>query len=103
MSSICLPEDLLVPKARLDAFHNTGLDTLLRSMGVTRLAIAGIITNACVETTTRAAAMRDYFVTILADCTTSGQQHHRDKSLECLSDYHIAEVRPSSELAYLGG
>jgi nicotinamidase-related amidase len=99
----CRPEDYQIPKARLDAFHNTGLDTLLRSIGATRLAVAGIITNACVETTTRSAAMRDYLVTILADCTTSGQQHHRDKSLECLRDYHIAEVRQSSGLARPGG
>jgi ureidoacrylate peracid hydrolase len=99
----CGPDDLIVSKSRLDGFHNTGLETLLRSLSATRLAIIGVMTNACVETTARAAAMRDYSVTILADCTTSGQQHHRDKSLECLSDYHIAEVRQSSELPQLGG
>jgi ureidoacrylate peracid hydrolase len=84
--------DLIVDKPRLDAFHGTSLDILLRSMGVTRLAVAGIMTNACVETTTRAAAMRDYEVTVLSDCTTTGQERHRTMSLECLEAYHIAEV-----------
>jgi ureidoacrylate peracid hydrolase len=95
--------DIVVDKARLDAFHNTSLETLLRSMGVQRLAVAGIITNACVETTTRAAAMRDYDVTVLSDCTTSGQAKHRDMSLECLEAYHIASVQPFSEDLFATG
>jgi ureidoacrylate peracid hydrolase len=90
------PHDLVVDKARLDAFFNTTLDTLLRSMGVTRIAAAGVLTNACVETSVRAAAMRDYDVTVLSDCTTSGQEQHRAMSLECLEAYHIASVRPFS-------
>jgi ureidoacrylate peracid hydrolase len=90
------PSDLVVDKARLDAFYNTSLDTLLRSMGIARIAVAGVITNACVETSTRAAAMRDYEVTVLSDCTTSGQEQHRAMSLECLEAYHIASVHPSS-------
>ena len=88
------PSDLVVDKARLDAFYNTSLDTLLRNMGIARIALAGVITNACVETSTRAAAMRDYQVTVLSDCTTSGQEQHRTMSLECLEAYHIASVRP---------
>ena len=90
------PHDLVVDKARLDAFFNTSLDTLLHSMGVTRIAAAGVITNACVETSVRAAAMRDYDVTVLSDCTTSSHEQHRAMSLECLEAYHIASVRPFS-------
>jgi nicotinamidase-related amidase len=86
--------DFVIDKARLDAFYNTTLDTLLRSMGVVRFAAAGVITNACVETSVRAAAMRDYEVTVLSDCTTSGQEQHRVMSLECLEAYHIASVHP---------
>jgi len=90
------PRDLVVDKARLDAFYNTSLDTLLRCMGIARIAVAGVITNACVETSTRAAAMHDYQVTVLSDCTTSGQEQHRAMSLECLEAYHIASVHPFS-------
>jgi ureidoacrylate peracid hydrolase len=88
--------DLVVEKARLDAFYNTSLDTLLRSMGVARIAVAGVITNACVETSARSAAMRDYDVTVLADCTTSAQEQHRAMSLDCLRVYNIASIRPFS-------
>lgn len=67
------PSDLAVDKARLDAFYNTSVDTLLRSMGIVRIAVAGVITNACAETSPRSAAMRDCQVTVLCDCMTSGQ------------------------------
>ncbi|BCO60191.1 MULTISPECIES: cysteine hydrolase family protein [Mycobacterium avium complex (MAC)] len=99
----CSPRDLVIPKARLDAFHNTGLDTLLRSMAADRLTIVGIVTNACVETTARAAVMRDYSVTVVADCTTSAQQRYRDISLEFMEAFQIAQVSQSSELPYLCG
>jgi nicotinamidase-related amidase len=88
------PADLMIDKSRLDAFHGTSLDTLLRSLGVHRPAVAGVITNACVETTVRAAAMRDYTVTLLADCITSGSAEHRAASLTCLQAYQLAEVVP---------
>jgi nicotinamidase-related amidase len=88
--------DLVVNKARLDAFYNTTLDTLLRGIGVKRVAAAGVVTNACVETTVRAAAMRDYHVTVLSDCTTSALEQHRAMSLECLEAYSIASVQPFS-------
>jgi nicotinamidase-related amidase len=87
----------VVDKARLDAFYNTTLDTLPRSMGVKRVAAAGVVTNACVETTERAATMRDYHVTVLSDCTTSALEQHRATSLECLEAYNIASVHPSRQ------
>jgi ureidoacrylate peracid hydrolase len=93
-------DDLVVDKPRLDAFHGTSLDTLLHGLGARRIAVAGVMTNACVETTTRSAAMRDYQVTLLSDCTTSQQENHRDMSLECLEAYHLAAVRPFSEALF---
>jgi ureidoacrylate peracid hydrolase len=93
-------DDLVVDKPRLDAFHGTSLDTLLHGLGARRIAIAGVMTNACVETTTRAAAMRDYLVTLFSDCTTSQQEKHRDMSLECLEAYHLATVRPFDEALF---
>jgi hypothetical protein len=40
--------------------------------------------------------MRDYDVTVLADCTTSAKEQHRDMSFECLEAYSIASIRPFS-------
>jgi ureidoacrylate peracid hydrolase len=94
--------DLVVDKARLDGFHGTSLDSLLRGMAAQRIAVVGVMTNACVETTIRAAAMRDYQVTLLSDCTTTKEQSHLDMSLTCLAAYHLATVETFSPELFTG-
>ncbi len=69
------PGDILVRKTTIGAFASTGIDSLLRGMGVEHLAVTGISTNMCVETTAREAADRGYRVTLVEDaCGTT----HRD-------------------------
>ena len=46
----------------------TWLEPLLRGLGVEEMAIYEEKVNICVETTVRSAFMRDYPVTLLADC-----------------------------------
>jgi nicotinamidase-related amidase len=57
----------VVVKDRCDAFLGTGLDARLRALGVGRLVIAGMQTEYCVDTTTRAAFAHGYKVTLAAD------------------------------------
>ena len=46
-----LPNDLVLNKVTRSAFHSTGLDALLRNMGINTLVITGVGTNACVAAT----------------------------------------------------
>lgn len=82
-----------VDKARMDAFYNTSLELVLRGLRATRLAVSGIVTNACVETTTRSAAMRDLDVTVLSDCVTTFSAEEQAASLSALENYRFARVR----------
>ena len=64
------PGDLVIRgRKAISPFHGTDLDRLLREQGVRRLAIAGFLTNVCVETTVRAAYDYNYEVTVVADAT----------------------------------
>ena len=85
-------ESLVVDKTRFDAFYNSDLEVLLRGIGGNHLVVTGIVTNACVETTTRAAAMRDFDVTILADCCTTYSNEHQLHALEVLDFYMLAKI-----------
>lgn len=58
----------VIRKHRFGAFHETRLDVLLGMLGVEALFVAGLTTNACVETTIREAYLRDYDVIALEDC-----------------------------------
>jgi ureidoacrylate peracid hydrolase len=88
----CTPDDLVVDKARFDAFQWTSLEPLLRGLGVNALMICGVITNICVETTARSAFMRDFPVTLLADCCAAKSRRLHELSIEVLSSYELAEI-----------
>jgi nicotinamidase-related amidase len=64
--------DIIVEGKRgLDCFASTNIDFILRSRGITDVAIAGFLTNCCVESTMRSAYERSYRVITLVDCTAT--------------------------------
>jgi nicotinamidase-related amidase len=91
------PDDLTVDKVRFDAFQWTSLEPLLRGLAVTDLVICGVVTNLCVETTVRSAFMRDFPVTLLADCCAAKTRRLHDLSIEVLRSYELAEIASVSE------
>lgn len=58
------PGEWIVRKHRYSAFTGTNLDLLLRSAGIRTVVITGVSTNACVESTARAAFELDYYVAV---------------------------------------
>lgn len=66
------PEDIVIEGKRgLDAFPSTNLEFILRSRGMRTVAIAGFLTNCCVESTMRSAYERGFQVITLTDCTAT--------------------------------
>jgi nicotinamidase-related amidase len=66
------PEDILIEGKRgLDGFVSTNLDFVLRQRGITHVALAGFLTNCCVESTMRTAYEYGYQVYTLTDCTAT--------------------------------
>jgi nicotinamidase-related amidase len=64
-------------KRGLDTFASTNLDFILRSKGITTIAIGGFLTNCCVESTMRTGYEHGYQVITLTDCVaaTSIEEH----------------------------
>ncbi|QMU77421.1 cysteine hydrolase [Streptacidiphilus sp. PB12-B1b] len=72
------PGEAVVVKKRVSAFTGSDLEVVLRSLGATRLVLAGISTSGVVLSTVREAADRDYRLTVLADgCADQDQEVHR--------------------------
>lgn len=57
-------------KRGLNAFSNTDLDSLLKSRAITNVALAGVKTSICIDSTGRSAYERGYKVSVLSDCTS---------------------------------
>jgi ureidoacrylate peracid hydrolase len=64
-------------KRGLDTFASTNLDFILRSKGITTIALGGFLTNCCVESTMRSGYENGYKVITLSDCVaaTSTEEH----------------------------
>ena len=70
--------DIVVEGKRgLDAFASTNLDFILRSKGITTIALGGFLTNCCVESTMRSGYENGYRVITLSNCVaaTSVEEH----------------------------
>ncbi|MBM6578297.1 cysteine hydrolase [Sphingomonas sp. BT552] len=64
-------EIVIEGKRGLDCFATTNLGFILRQRGITRVALAGFLTNCCVGSTMRSAYERGYDVVTLTDCTAT--------------------------------
>lgn len=91
-----LKGERIILKHRVNAFHGTPLDLILRRCGISDLTIAGIATDLAVQSAARDAHDRDYRVTIVGDCCASSNDRDHADALRLLSK--IAGVRPLAEL-----
>ena len=76
------PGDHLITKRRRSAFHDTGLDTVLRDLGVTQVVLAGISTSSGVESTARSASDHRYHVVLAVDAMTDPDPRSHHHSVE---------------------
>ncbi len=80
-----LETERVITKCRYDAFANTELEMVLRSMGIEDLIIGGVMTNLCCETTARSAFVKDFNVFFLGDGTATANQELHLSSLRNIS------------------
>ena len=66
-----LPQDYHIIKPRFSAFFQTGLDMLLRRLGVDTVVLAGTTTPNCIRSTFYDAVSLDYNALVISDCTSS--------------------------------
>jgi ureidoacrylate peracid hydrolase len=69
-------------KRGLDTFASTNLDFILRSKGITTIALGGFLTNCCVESTMRSGYENGYKVITLSDCLAATSVEEHDNALK---------------------
>ena len=85
-------------KRGLDTFATTNLDFILRARGITTIALAGFLTNCCVESTMRTGYEKGYEVITLLDCVAATSMPEHENAIRF--DYPMfSEVKTSQELA----
>jgi ureidoacrylate peracid hydrolase len=92
--------DIVVEGKRgLCGFASTNLDFILRSRGITHIALGGFLTNCCVESTMRSGYEKGYNVITLKDCTATLSEEEQRVSVE--RNYPMFS-RPMSHDEFLG-
>jgi ureidoacrylate peracid hydrolase len=89
--------DILVKKFRYSGFYGTQLENLLRALGRDTIAITGVATNVCCDSTARDGAMRDFKVLFLSDCNASFSAAEQEATLSNF-DKHFGVVMDSRTL-----
>src|SRR6185436_18480475 len=69
-------------KRGLDSFATTNLDFILRARGITTIALAGFLTNCCVESTMRTGYEKGYEVITLSDCVAATSEEEHDNAIK---------------------
>lgn len=76
------PGDIVVEGKRgLDTFASTNLDFILRSKGIQTIALAGFLTNCCVESTMRTGYEKGFEVLTLIDCVAATSEAEHDAAI----------------------
>lgn len=65
-----------------DGFASTNLDFVLRQLGIKNIAVAGFLTNVCVESTIRTGYEKGFNVISLTDCTGSGSMEIQEYTVK---------------------
>jgi len=76
------PDDHLVTKFQVGAFHGTSLDHFLRRRGATQVVLTGISTSVGVESTARNAYDLGYNVVLVVDAMTDRDADQHKHSVE---------------------
>jgi ureidoacrylate peracid hydrolase len=77
------PGDIVIEGKRgLCGFATTNLDFILRSKGISTIALGGFLTNCCVESTMRTGYEKGYDVVTLKDCTATLSEEEQRVAVE---------------------
>ena len=91
--------DYVLQKRVYSAFHETGLELLLRDLHVDSVVIVGLLTEICVRHTAADAFMRGFKIRIPSDGVEALTEKSQKEGLEYLKKMYGAEITTSSKLA----
>ncbi len=84
--------DIVLVKKRISAFFGTGLDQILKDLGVTKVLIAGVATDIAVESAARDAHDRDFEVEIVANCCAAANDADHEKALSTMKKFSAVRL-----------
>jgi len=91
------PGEPVVEKLAYSAFQGTAFDAMLQRMGIRQLAVIGVTTSICVESTVRDAAQRGLDVYVARDASAEWETARHEHSIEQMG-YAFARIVTARQL-----
>ena len=92
-----LDDEMVISKVTSSVFNSTNIDRVLRNLGIKNLIIMGVVTNGCVESSTRSAAELDYGTIVVEDATAAMAAQLHKHSILSMS-YKDAVIKSSDQV-----
>jgi len=93
--------DRVVGKRTYSGFFETGLDPLLRSLGVDTVVLTGIHTHVCVQHTAADALYRGYGIIVVRDGVEAFTEEDHERGLRYMEMMYKAELKSTEEVVGL--
>ncbi|MDQ0467474.1 cysteine hydrolase family protein [Labrys wisconsinensis] len=81
------PGEMVIDKPGKSSFHATNLEARLRGLGVTHLAVAGVTSDCCVQSTFRDGFELGFEAVVLEDCTAAVETRNHEATMAILKAY----------------
>lgn len=94
-----LDDEMVISKVTSSVFNSTNIDRVLRNLGIKNLIIMGVVTNGCVESSTRSAAELDYGTIVVEDATAAMAAQLHEHSILSMS-YKDAVIKSSDQVVF---
>jgi nicotinamidase/pyrazinamidase len=86
------PTDHFLPKRRMSAFYKTDLDQTLRTWGVDRVVVCGIVTNVCVLLTALDSLQNDFHTVIATDACACHRREIHEMTLKTYESFLLQDL-----------
>lgn len=80
-------KEIIVEKPSFDAFHQTGLERILRAEGIEQTFVCGMVTSACVHATAASSFHRGFKPVMVEDCLAERSRETHEAVLRVYGGY----------------
>lgn len=91
-------DEMVFCKTSASAFSSTDIEMVLRRMRMEHLVVTGIVTDGCVELTSRDASDRGFQVTLVEDACSSSTPEAHDDAIERMTDGGFIAARSAADV-----
>jgi nicotinamidase-related amidase len=91
-------DEMVFSKRSASVFSTTEIDDVMRRMSIDHLVMTGIVTDGCVELSSRDAADRGYRVSLVADACSASTPEAHDDAVQRMTDGSFIAARTTDEL-----